>query len=247
LTAASSAIGQSLLVTENCICKFGRDTVCKVGKKIVKAQVTAKSNFSNTVFQEQSFYFPDKSATHLGTFTPGGDSLTISGSLFERWTVSDDCPNHFVNTSDLHDFVPVGKSLTYISSKFELARSPPSANPLTNMTYYKPQNIDYLFQRSQVVSVSKWNALLGKESTNPMENHADTNSKDGKSLDDDDGTNMVNDAGMTESTRVGLQSRNDCSYVDSVLEQTLGEIQHLVVAEEHRDSTVYPEDHALNL
>jgi hypothetical protein len=151
-----------------------------------------------------------------------------------------------VNTSDLHKSVLVGKSVTYTSLKFELTRSPLPANPLPKMNYYKPRNIDFFFQRSLVVSVSKWNALLGKESTNPKENHADTNGDDNESLDDHDGIHTVYDARMTKSSGAGLHSHNDGSYVDMVLEQTLGEVQDLVVAKAPMDSTASPGDHALD-
>jgi hypothetical protein len=41
LTFASAAIGESLLVTENFICKFGWDTVKRVDKKMAKGQSTS--------------------------------------------------------------------------------------------------------------------------------------------------------------------------------------------------------------
>jgi hypothetical protein len=56
-----------------------------------------------------------------------------------------------------------------------------------------------LFQRSQVVSVSKWNVLLGKETTPRKEMHLDTNDKEDDSTDDDDGIAIVDVADMTES------------------------------------------------
>jgi hypothetical protein len=80
-TSASVAIDESLLVTENCICKFGRDTVKMVDKKMAKGQSTSKSNFLDTVVSEQSFYFPDKSGSCSHIFTPGGEISIISGSL----------------------------------------------------------------------------------------------------------------------------------------------------------------------
>jgi hypothetical protein len=81
LTSASAAIGKSLSVTDNFICKFGRDTVKMVDKKMAKGQSTSKSNFSDTVVSEQSFYFPGKSGSCLLIFSPGGEILIISGSL----------------------------------------------------------------------------------------------------------------------------------------------------------------------
>jgi hypothetical protein len=59
LSACSAAIGESLPVTENSICEFGRDTVKMVGKKMVKGQSAVKNNFSDIVFLEQCFYLPD--------------------------------------------------------------------------------------------------------------------------------------------------------------------------------------------
>jgi hypothetical protein len=80
LSACSAAIGESLLVTENSICKFGWDTVKMVEKKMVKGQSAVKSNFSDTVFLEQSFYFPDLTGSSLSIYTPGGDNLTLTAS-----------------------------------------------------------------------------------------------------------------------------------------------------------------------
>jgi hypothetical protein len=68
-------------VTENCICKFGWDTVKLVNKKMAKGQSTSKSNCLDTVVSEQSFYFPDKSGSCLRIFTPGGEISIISGSF----------------------------------------------------------------------------------------------------------------------------------------------------------------------
>jgi hypothetical protein len=156
LTSASAAIGESLSVTENCICKSGRDTVKMVDKKMAaKGQSTSKSNFSDTVSSEQSFYFPDKSGSCLRIFTPGDENSIISGSLFERWIVAHNCPKPSMPTSEVYNYVPVGKSITDIQLKFKLARSPSCANPCPNLVHYNQCNADFLFQRSQVVSVSK--------------------------------------------------------------------------------------------
>jgi hypothetical protein len=81
LISASAAIGESLSVTENCICKFGWDTVKIADKKMAKGQSTSKSNCLDTVVSEQSFYFPDKSGSCLRIFTLGGEILIIYGSL----------------------------------------------------------------------------------------------------------------------------------------------------------------------
>jgi hypothetical protein len=114
LTSASVALGESLWVTDNWTCKFGQDTGKTVDKKMAKGQSTSKSNFLDTGFSEQSFYFPDKPGSCLRIFTPGGENSTISGSLFECWIISHDCPNHFVPTSEVYNHVPVGKSITVI-------------------------------------------------------------------------------------------------------------------------------------
>jgi hypothetical protein len=155
LSACSAAIGESLPVTENSICKFGRDTVKVVEKKMVKGQSAVKSNFSDTVFLEQSFYSPDLAGSSLSIYTPGGDSSTLTGALFKRWIVSHDCPAHFENTTELHQYVPVGKFITDIPLKLELARLLPSVNPQATLDRYSQRNADFLFQRSPVVSVSK--------------------------------------------------------------------------------------------
>jgi hypothetical protein len=121
LFACSAAIGESLSVTENSVCKFGRDTIKMVEKKMVKGQSAVKSNFSDTVFLEQTFYFPGSAGSSLSIYTPGGDSSTLTGALFKRWIVSYNCPTHFENTTELHQYVPVGKFITAIPLKFKLA------------------------------------------------------------------------------------------------------------------------------
>jgi hypothetical protein len=199
LNSATAAIGESLSVTENSICKFGRDTVKMVDKKMVKGQSASKSNFSDTVFSEQCFYFPDPLGSSLRIFTPGGETSTITGALRKRWIVSHDCSNHFSSTSDLHEYVPVGKSITDIPLKFELARSYPCDNPIPTLARYPERNPDFLFELSQVVSVSKWNALLGKEATHLKEMHFDANNEEDESADDEDGFAIVDVADMTES------------------------------------------------
>jgi hypothetical protein len=80
-----------------------------VEKKMVKGQSAVKSNFSDTVFLEQSFYFPDLAGSSLSIYTSGGDSLTPTGAPFKRWIVCQDCLAHFENTTELHKYVPVGK------------------------------------------------------------------------------------------------------------------------------------------
>jgi hypothetical protein len=130
--------------------------------------------------------------------------LTISGSLFVGWTVSDNPPNHFGNTLELYKYVPVGKSVAYIPLKFELTCSRSLANPLPNIHYYNPPNTAFLIQCSQVGTVSKWNALLGKETTNQRETHVDNNGEEDNSLDDNDGIHRVVNRGMTESSQAEL-------------------------------------------
>jgi hypothetical protein len=137
---------------------------------MVKGQSAVKSNFSDTVFLEQSFYFPDLAGSILSIYASGGDSSTLTGALFKWWIVSHNCPAHFENTTELHQYVPVGKFITDIPLKFKLARSLPSVNP--------QRNTDFLFQRRLVVSVSEWNALLGKEATSSKELHFDANKEE---------------------------------------------------------------------
>jgi hypothetical protein len=175
LTAASAAIGESFTVTDNCICKFGRDTVKMVDKKMVKGQSASKSNCPDTVFNEQCFYFPNKNGSCLRIFSSDSKSLTLTGALFEQWIVSHDGPNHFVSATQAHKYVPVGKSITHIPLKFKQARSFSCGTPLPNLLRYKQRNIDFLFHCGQVVSVSKWNALLGQEATSLKEIHCDEN------------------------------------------------------------------------
>jgi hypothetical protein len=79
--------------------------------------------------------------------------MTLTGALLKRWIVSHDCPVHFENTTELHQYVPVGKFITDILLKFELARSLPSVNPQPTLDRYSQRNTDFLFPRSPVVSV----------------------------------------------------------------------------------------------
>jgi hypothetical protein len=92
-----------------------------VEKKMVKGQSAVKIIFRTRFFLEQSFYFPDLAGSSLSIYTPGGDSSTRTGALFKRWIVSHDCPAHFENTTELHQYVSVGKFITDIPLKFELA------------------------------------------------------------------------------------------------------------------------------
>jgi hypothetical protein len=145
MSACSAAIGESLSVTENSTCKFGRDTVKMVGKKIVKGQSAVKSNFLDMVFLEQCFYFPDLAGSSLSIYTPGGDSSTLTGAPFKRWIVSHDCPVHFENTTELHQYAKVGKFSTDIPLKFELARSLLSVNLQPTLDRYSQRNTDFFF------------------------------------------------------------------------------------------------------
>jgi hypothetical protein len=55
-----------------------------------------------------------------------------------------------------------------------------------------------LFQRSLVVSVSKWNALLGKEATSSKESHFDANNEEDNSANNEDGIAMADVVDATE-------------------------------------------------
>lgn len=103
--------------------------------------------------------------------------MIIFGSLCKWWTVSD-CPNCFMKFLEVYEFVPVRKNVTYIMLKFEFAYSPSPADPMPNIKYYNQRNTGFLFEHSQVVSVSKWNGLMGKEVTTQKEMHVDTNGKE---------------------------------------------------------------------
>jgi hypothetical protein len=129
--------------------------------------------------------------------------------------------------------------LASLSQTSELARSPTCANPLPTLVWYKQRNTNFLFQRSQVVSVSKWNALLGKEATHLKEIHFDAS-------DDEDGIATVDVADMTESPGKDLVPIDDHSVGDPVLKQTVGVVKDFVVHELPIDSTEYLEGSALN-
>jgi hypothetical protein len=246
LSASSAAIGESLSVTENSICKFGRDTVKMVEKKMVRGQSTVKSNFSDTVILEQSFYFPDLAGSSLSIYTPGGDSSTLTVALFKRWIVSHDCPAHFKNTTELHKYVPVGKFITDIPLKFELARLLPSVSPQPTLDCYSQCNTDFLFQRSPVVSVSKWNAPLGKDATSSKESHFDANNEEDNSANDEDGIDMADVVNMTEFPGSDLVPIEDGLAGVSVLQQTVGLVDDLVVRELPTYSTPLSEGGNLN-
>jgi hypothetical protein len=199
-----------------------------VGKKMVNGQSAVKSNFSDTVFLEQCFYFPDLAGSSLSIYTSGGDSSTLTGALFKRWIVSHDCPAHFENTTELHQYVPVGKFITDIPLKFELARSLPSVNPQPTLDRYSQRNT---FQCSPVVSVSKWNALLGKDATSSKELHFDANNEEDDSADDEDGITMADVVDTTEFPGSALVPIEDGLVGVSVLRQTVGLVDDLVVHE----------------
>jgi hypothetical protein len=88
--------------------------------------------------------------------------------------------------------------------------------------------------------------LLGKETTPRKEMHLDTNDREDNSTDDDDGIAILEVADMTESPQKDLVPIKDSSYGDTVLEQTVGVVEDLVVAELPTDSLSYLEGFALN-
>jgi hypothetical protein len=207
-----------------------------VDKKMVKGQLASKSNFSDTVFSEQWFYFPSMSSSSLHIFTPNGESSTITGALCKRWIVSHDCPNYFVSTLEVHKYVPVGKSITDIPLKFELARSYPCANPIPTLARYTQCNTVFLFQ----------NALLGKEATHLKEMHSDANNEEEESAEDEDDFAIVDVADMTESPGNKFVPIDNGSVGNTALKQTVGLVNDLVVYELPTDSPTHSEGSALN-
>jgi hypothetical protein len=193
------------------------------------------------------FLLPQHEQLQFTIFTPCGESSTLTGALCKWWIVSHDCPNHSVSTLEVHKYVSVGKSNTDIPLKFELACSFPCANPLPALARYTHQrNTDFLFQCSQVVSVFKWNALLGKEATHLKERHFDANNEEDGSADDEDGFAIVDVVNMTESRGKNLVPIDDGSVGDAVLKETVGLVEDLVVHELPTDSPAYLEGGALN-
>jgi hypothetical protein len=172
--------------------------------------------------------------------------LTLTGALFKWWIVSHDCPAHFKNTTELHQYVPVGKFITDIPLKSELARSLPSVNPQPTLDRYSQRNTDFLFQRSPVVSVSKWNALLGKEATSSKESHFNANNEEDDSADDEDGIAMADVVDTTEFPGSDLVPIEDDLAGVSVLRQTVGLVDDLVVRELPTRSTPHSEGGDLN-
>jgi hypothetical protein len=203
-----------------------------VEKKMVKGQSAVKSNFSDTVFLEQSFDFLDSAGSSLSIYTPGGDSSTLTGALFKRWIVCHDCPAHFENTTEIHKYVPAGKFIT--------------DNPQPTLDHYSRRNTDFLFQRSPVASVSKWNALLGKEATSLKESHFDVNNEEDKSADDEDGIAMADVVDTTEFPGLDLVSIDNGLVGVSVLQQTVGLVDDLVFCELPTHSTPLSEGGDLN-
>jgi hypothetical protein len=103
-----------------------------------------------------------------------------------------------------------------------------------------------LFQRSPVVSVSKWNTLLGKEATSSKESHFDANNEEDDSADNEDGIAMADVVDTAEFPGSDLVRIEDGFAQVSVLRQTVGLVDDLVVRELPTHSTTHLEDGDLN-
>jgi hypothetical protein len=103
-----------------------------------------------------------------------------------------------------------------------------------------------LFQRSPVVSVSKWNTLLGKEATSSKESHFDANNEEDNSADNADGIAMADVVDTAEFPGSDLVPIEDGFAQVSVLRQTVGLVDDLVVRELPTHSTPHSEDGNLN-
>jgi hypothetical protein len=103
-----------------------------------------------------------------------------------------------------------------------------------------------LFQRSPVVSVSKWNALLGKEATSLKESNFDANNEEDDSPNDEDGIAMADVVDTTEFPGSDLVPIEDGLGGVSVLWQTVGLVDDLVVCELPTHSTPHSKGGDLN-
>jgi hypothetical protein len=97
-----------------------------------------------------------------------------------------------------------------------------------------------------VVSVSKWNALLGKEATSSKESHFDANNQEDDSGDDEDGIAMADVVDTTEFSGSDLVPIEDSLAGVSVLRQTVGLVDDLAVHELPTHSTPNLEGGNLN-
>jgi hypothetical protein len=103
-----------------------------------------------------------------------------------------------------------------------------------------------LFQRSPVVSVSKWNALLEKEATSLKESHFNANNEEDDSADNEDGIAMTDVVDTTEFPGSDLVPIVDGLAGISVLWQRVGLVDDLVVRELPTHSTPHSEGGDLN-
>jgi hypothetical protein len=103
-----------------------------------------------------------------------------------------------------------------------------------------------LFQRSPVVSVSKWNALLGKDATSSKELHFDANNEEDDSADDEDGIAMADVVDTMEFPGSDLVPIEDGLAGVPVLRQTVGLVDDLAVSELPTHSTPHSEGGDLN-
>jgi hypothetical protein len=84
-----------------------------------------------------------------------------------------------------------------------------------------------LFQRSPVVSVSKWNALLGKEATSSKESHFDAINEEDDSAGNEDDIAMTDVVDTVEFPGSDLVPFEDGLARVSVLPQTVGLVDDL--------------------
>jgi hypothetical protein len=92
-----------------------------------------------------------------------------------------------------------------------------------------------------LVSVSKWNPLLGKEGTPWKESHFDANNEEDDSAVNEDGIAMADVVDTTEFPGSDLVPIEDGLVGVSVLQQTVGVVDDLVVCELPTHSTPHSE------
>jgi hypothetical protein len=97
-----------------------------------------------------------------------------------------------------------------------------------------------------VVSVSKWNALLGKDATSSKQSHFGANNEEDDSADDEDGISMADVVDTTEFPGLDLVSIDDGLAGVSDLRQTVGLVDDLAVRELPTHSTPHSEGGDLN-
>ena len=162
LVATASLIGESAALVDNLLCKYGRDHFRTLKNTVVYQKAKKTSNFSDTVFLEQSFYVPNNLATCITIFCPNGTTTLLEGPLFKRWPLSNAVGGDIVSCEEIYKYVEVGKNITFLNPKFEFARLCLTDKSNRNQSSNLGRNPEYLFEKSYLVSDANWNSLHRK-------------------------------------------------------------------------------------